>query len=109
MGDQYSLRITLNSLGLVFQKQGRFDEAIQAFQRQIEISQTFNDQKSLVIGLNCLGRVFQKQRRLDEAIEAFQRQIKISQTLNDQKSGSSGLSMLNYQLSGLIKLNRQGL
>ena len=99
MNDQKQLSIGLNRLGGFFQQEGRVEEAIAAFERQIKIDETLNDQKSLTIGLNCLGRLFQKEERVEEAIVVFERQIKISELLNDQKSLSIGLGALGTLLS----------
>ncbi|MCT7993766.1 tetratricopeptide repeat protein, partial [Laspinema olomoucense] len=89
-----SLTIGLNCLGGLFQQLGRSDEALNAFQRQVAISETLNDQRSLTIGLNCLGGLFQQLGRSDEALNAFQRQVAISETLNDQRSLTIGLNCL---------------
>jgi tetratricopeptide (TPR) repeat protein/nucleoside phosphorylase len=84
----------LSSLGGVLQKQGKFEEAIAAFQRQITIEETLNDQKSLAITLNRLGGLLEQQGRVDEAITAFERRITISEALNDQRQSAIGFNRL---------------
>jgi len=95
----------LNSLGGILQKQGKLEEAIVTFERQIKIAESLNDQQSLSIGLNCLGGLFQQQGRLEEAIVIFERQIKIDESLNDQQSLSIGLNCLGglFQQQGRLE------
>jgi len=88
----------LNSLGEVLQQQGRLEESIVSFERQIQIAETLNDQQSLSIGLNRLGGVFQQQGRLEEAIVTFERQIKIAEALNERKQVAIGWSCLGEVL-----------
>ena len=88
----------LSSLGGVLQKQGRVEEAIAAFERQIKIEEALDDQNSLGIGLNRLGGLLQQQGRAEEAIAAFERRISIAETLNDQTSLAIGLNCLGGAL-----------
>jgi len=84
----------LSSLGGVLQKQGKFDEAIAAFERQISVDEALNDQVSLAIALNRLGGLLQQKERFDEAIAAFKGGISIAEALNDQKALVIGLNCL---------------
>jgi hypothetical protein len=43
-------------LGGIFQQQGKFDDAIAAFQRRIQISESLNDERSAAIAVN-LGQI----------------------------------------------------
>jgi len=93
----------LNTLGGVFQRQGRFEEAVDAFQRSYAISEELGDERGQAMVLNSLGGVLQRQGRFDEAEEAFWRSYSISEELGDQRS----LAMVLNSLGGVLQRMRR--
>ncbi|MCL1465307.1 ATP-binding protein, partial [Argonema galeatum] len=91
----------LTTLGGILQKQGRTEEALDVFQRSVEIDEALKDQRSLAIGLNRLGALLQQLGRNEEALRAFQRQVDISEALNDQRQLAIGLNCLGGLLQQL--------
>jgi tetratricopeptide (TPR) repeat protein len=75
----------LNSLGGVLQRLGRFDEAVDAFQRSYALLVEQGDDRGQAMVLNSLGGVLQRLGRFDEAVDAFQRSIAIGEALRDRR------------------------
>jgi len=91
-----------NTLGVILRDQGRFDEAVDAFQRSYDILESLEDERGQAMVLNSLGGVYQRQGRFDEAVDAFQRSVQIGEDLGDQRS----LAMVLNSLGGVYQ--RQG-
>jgi tetratricopeptide (TPR) repeat protein len=72
----------LNSLGGVLQRQGKFDQAVSAFQKSYDISERLDDDRSLAMVLNSLGGVLQRQGKFDEAVSAIQKRYDKCKRLN---------------------------
>jgi tetratricopeptide (TPR) repeat protein len=69
----------LNSLGGVYRRMKKFDEAITALQQSYNIRKALGDNQSLAVVLNSLGGVYRRQRRYHEALKAFQESLAIGQ------------------------------
>jgi tetratricopeptide (TPR) repeat protein len=86
----------------VFQRQGRFDEAVDTFQRSMAIEEQLDNRRGQAMVLNSLGGVFQRQGRFEEAVEALQRSYAIQEQLGDMR----GQAMVLTSLGGAFQ--RQG-
>ncbi len=84
--------MVLNSLGGVLQRQGKFDEAVDAFQRSYDLLVKVGDDHGKAMVLNSLGGVLQRQGKFDEAVSAFQKSYDISERLDNKLS----LAMVNF-------------
>jgi tetratricopeptide (TPR) repeat protein len=73
----------LNSLGGVFQRQGRFDKAVDCFQRSYDLLVQRGDQRGQAMVLNSLGVLHHRMGNIDKAVEAFESSVKIGKGLND--------------------------
>jgi len=92
----------LNTLGGVLQRQGRFEEAVEAFKRSAEIEETSGNQPGQAVVLNSLGGVLQRQGKFQDAFEAFKRSAAIEETGGNQL----GQAMVLNSLGGVLQ--RQG-
>ena len=68
----------LNCLGGLFQQQGRVEEAIVIFERQIKIDESLNDQKSLSMGLSAFGKCLSQKGDFFNAINTLRRLIMVN-------------------------------
>ena len=59
LGDQRSIALSFNNLGLVFQDSGRFDQARVHFQEALLLRQAIDDPPGIAQTLNNLGSVAQ--------------------------------------------------
>src|SRR5260370_5437251 len=62
----------LNSLGGVYERQGKFEEAGKALRESQELLVVVVDERGQAMVLNSLGGVYQRQGKFEEAVEAFQ-------------------------------------
>ncbi len=92
-------------LGRILQQQRRFDEAMNALQRGVTISEELAEQDSWRRVVDSLGNILQQQGKLDEAVTIFQRLIGISQALDDQRSLAIELNCLAGVLQQQGKLD----
>ncbi len=81
---QHLQAMVLNSLGGVYQRQGKFDEAVEAFQQSAIIEQEIGNQRGQAMVLNSLGGVYQRQGKFDKAIEMFQQSYDLLVKLSDK-------------------------
>ena len=89
----------LNTLGGVLQRQGRFDEAADAFQRSLAIFEELGDRRGEAMALTSLGGVLCDLWRFDEAVDAFQRSAVIEQVLGNHR----GQAMVLTGLGGALR------
>ncbi len=89
-----------NDLGVMLGSQGQLDEAIEHFQKALEIRPDYPE------GHNNLGIALRRKGRLDEAIEHFKKAVKIAPTYADayynlgnalMQSGRLGEAIREYQ------------
>ncbi len=99
---QHSLAMVLNSLGGVYQRQGKIDQAIEALQYSATIEQESGNQHGQAKVLNSLGGVYQRQGKFEEAGKAFLQSYTILVALGDER----GQAMVLNSLGGVYQ--RQG-
>jgi tetratricopeptide (TPR) repeat protein len=92
----------LNSLGGVFQRLGRFDDAVSALQRSAAIEEQLGNSRGLSKVFNSLGGVLQRRGAFDKAAEMFRRSAAIDQ----QSENRRGEAMTLNSLGGVLQ--RQG-
>jgi tetratricopeptide (TPR) repeat protein len=89
----------LNSLGGVYQRLGRFEEAVAAFTKSAEIEEKSGSERGQAMILNSLGGVFQRLGRFEEAVAAFTKSAEIGEKLNDHRH----LAMVLNSLGGVFQ------
>ncbi len=86
--------MVLNSLGGVLQRQGKFDDAVDAFQRSYELLVKLGDDRGQAMVLNSLGGVLQRQGKFDDAVDAFQRSYELEIKLGNEPGQAKALTSL---------------
>lgn len=94
--------MVLNSLGGAFQRQGRFEESVEVFERSATIEEQIGNQRGEAMVLNSLGGVFHRQGRFSDAEKAYERSARIEEKLENQR----GQAMVLNSLGGVYQ--RQG-
>ena len=61
---------SLNGMGVVYEAQGRYDEALDAYAQDLAICREFKDRVGEGRTLNNMGGVYRAQSRYDEALDA---------------------------------------
>ena len=91
---QRALAMVLNSLGGVYQRQGKFEDAIGAFQRSYLLLVDIQDEHGQAMVLNSLGSVHQRQGRFDEAVHAFEQSHTLLVAVGDERGKAMVLNSL---------------
>jgi len=92
----------LNTLSGVLEQMGRLEEALEALERALAITEDQKDFRQLVIVLNSLGGVLQQLDRPEEALEALQRAR--AEAENDPRQLVKVLNTLNGVLQQMGRL-----
>ena len=94
--------ITLNNLGNVYQVQGRWDDAIAAYEQSLAIYRSLGDRHGEGATLNNLGVVYRNQGRWDNAIAAYEEALAICRSLGDRHGEGQTLTNLGvlYERQG---------
>lgn len=95
--------MALNSIGGVYRRQNKYDEAVQAFKQSSEIEQKINNPRGLSMVLNSLGSVYQRQGKFVEAVQAFQQSYKLLVKLVDER----GQAMVLNSLGGIYSRQKK--
>ncbi|HEV2882013.1 MAG TPA: tetratricopeptide repeat protein [Pyrinomonadaceae bacterium] len=93
----------LNTLGGLQQRQGRFEEAAETFQRSAAIDEHLGDLRGQAKVLNSLGGVLQRQGNFEAAAKVFRRSAEIEATIEN----THGQAMVLNSLGSVLQ--RQGL
>jgi len=94
--------MVLNSLGGVLQRQGRFPEAVDAFQRSYELEVELGNEPGQAKALTSLGGVYQRQGKLDESITFLKNGLGIEEKLGNKR----GQAMIHNSL-GVVYQSRR--
>src|SRR5258708_17685837 len=97
--------MVLNSLGGVYQRQGKFEEADKAVRESQVMSEELTDQRSLAMVLNSLGGVYQRQGKFEEAGKALRESQELLVVLGDERGQAMVLNSLGgvYQRQGKVE------
>ncbi len=101
MGDVHGVALTLNNLGNVYSNQGKWQEAITAFEQSLQIKRQLGDVHGVAQTLNNLGNVYRQQGHWQEAIAAYEQSLQIKRELGDVHGEGQTLANL-----GLLYENR---
>src|SRR5260370_772316 len=103
--------MVLSSLGGVYQRQGKFEEAAQALHQSAVIEEELGDNHGQAMVLNSLGGVYQRQGKFEEAGKAFLQSYTILVALGDERGQAMVLNSLGgvYQRQGKFEEAAQAL
>jgi tetratricopeptide (TPR) repeat protein len=81
----------LHHLGIIHQDQGRYDEAMEMYQKSMKIEKELGDKSGIAGTLHQMGNLHFMQDRYDEAMEMYQKSMKIEKELGDKSGIASTL------------------
>jgi tetratricopeptide (TPR) repeat protein len=99
---QADLVNVLIALGIFFVSQSRYEEAIVAHQRSLEIACNIGDREGKAISLNNLGNVYYSLGQYQRAIDLHQQSLEIRQDIGNRMGEATSLNNLGnaYRLLG---------
>jgi tetratricopeptide (TPR) repeat protein len=94
--------MVLNSLGIIYQRFGKFNEAISVFESGLELVEELGDRRAKSMMLNSLGVTYQRQAEFPKAIELLEESKQIAEEDGDQGTLATTLNLLGgvYQRQG---------
>lgn len=88
-----------NLLGIIYEKQGKYNQALYCYFKALFIFDRLSDPKGIANEYNNIGLVFELERHYNEALLYFNRALKIGNKLQDESLIANALSnlALSYQ------------
>lgn len=74
----------LHGLAMIHQGQGRYDDAMEMYQKSLKICNESGDKMETAKILHQLGMIHQHQGRYDDAVKSYQNSMKIKKELGDR-------------------------
>jgi tetratricopeptide (TPR) repeat protein len=97
--DNIGISIVIHNLGISFQNQGNFDEAINLYNQSLKIKKELRDKSGIAITLYQLGMIHQYQGKYQEAVNLYNQSLKIAKEQEDK----SEISRVLHQLGNICK------
>ncbi len=89
---QKELASAQNLLGIIYEKQGKYNQALHCYFKALFIFDQLSDQKGIANAYNNIGLVFDLERHYQRAILYFNRSLKIGNELHDDRIIANALS-----------------
>jgi len=99
-GDRRQIAGVLHNIGVVFMKEGRIHEALDHFERCMEINTSLGNLQWIMVNLSSIGEANTKQGRYDRAVEVHERVLKTAEKLGDRNKLITALAqigLVNYE------------
>ena len=84
VGDRGGLATTLNNIGLVYDRMGQRDKALEYYNKALPISEEVGDRGGLATTLNNIGLVYNKMGQRDKALEYYNKALPIMEEVGDR-------------------------
>lgn len=97
--DNLGISVTTHNLGVSFQNQGNFDEAINLYNQSLKIKKEMGNNSGIAITLYQLGMIHQYQGNYDEAVNLYNQSLKIAKEQEDK----SEIAQILHQLGNICK------
>lgn len=103
--DTLSWAKSLNNLGIIYRRQGNYDEAIKHFEEGLRLKQLSGDEQGIANSLLNLGNVHQDRNAFDESIDFFQRSYDHAKKINFVQGEARALTNIgtSLKLKGNLK------
>jgi tetratricopeptide (TPR) repeat protein len=100
-GDKRMLTTALKQKGLVLESIHRFGEAVEAYEKSLEIDREIGDRAAEAANLHQIGKVYRDTNRFREALEYFNESLAIKREIEDRAGEAATLHQIGtvYQLT----------
>lgn len=92
--DNMGISSISHNLGIIYQSQGNYEEAIDKYSQALKISKELGNKSTIAATLHQLGRIDQDQGNYEEAVKKYNESLKIKEELGDK----SGIAITLHQL-----------
>jgi tetratricopeptide (TPR) repeat protein len=83
-GDKRMLTTALKQKGLVLESIHRFGEAVEAYEKSLEIDREIGDRAAEAANLHQIGKVYQLTNQFEEALEYYNESLKASREREEE-------------------------
>jgi serine phosphatase RsbU (regulator of sigma subunit) len=83
IGDFYGIATSLNDIGLIFDKQGDFENAMINYEKSLVLYKSLNDKQSVAILLNNIGKIYKEVKDFNKALEFYNEVVVINKDFNN--------------------------
>jgi len=90
VGDRAGEGTTLNNIGVVYAKQGRYVEALESLQRALAIHREVGNRPMEGTTLNNIGNVYKAQGRYGEALDHYQQAMEVLEAIRATAGSKQG-------------------
>ena len=84
MEKRHDQAIIYNEIGIQYYSQGRYQEALDWYNRSLEISESISCKESLATTYNNIGEIYRVQGRYQEALDWYIKSLKIKEAIDDK-------------------------
>jgi diguanylate cyclase (GGDEF)-like protein len=111
LGDRNAIALSMNNIGIIYDRTGNFDKAIESYQQSLELRKGTSAQNRIAATLTNLGDVYLEKGDLQNALDAQQQSLALRRQVGDPEGTAFSLSRLGkvYTRMGRYDLARQDL
>jgi tetratricopeptide (TPR) repeat protein len=102
-GDKRMLTTALKQKGLVLESIHRFGEAVEAYEKSLEIDREIGDRAAEAATLHQIGKVYRDTNRFREALEYYNESLAIKREIADR----AGEALTLHQIGTVYQLTNQ--
>ena len=95
--------ITYHNIGIVYQEQQQWQQALDAYQRALELKEQHGQQHQLGVTYHQIGMVYEDQQQWQQALDAYQRALE----LQEQHGQQHQLGVTYHQIGIVYQEQRQ--
>jgi DNA-binding SARP family transcriptional activator/tetratricopeptide (TPR) repeat protein len=92
MGDLAAQAQAHNDLGIAYERQGRYEQALASLQESLALRRRLGDRLGLAAGLGNLGLVYQRLGRYEQALVCQQESLALYRELRDRRGEATSLT-----------------
>jgi len=89
-----ALTSSLNNIGVIYNSQGQFEEALNYFHKSLKIKA--EDLSSLANTHNNIGLIYKNQKRLKEALDYLSKALELQEKINDKRGIGYSLNNIGF-------------
>ncbi|WP_153009744.1 tetratricopeptide repeat protein, partial [Mastigocoleus testarum] len=92
--DEGGTAFIFHHLAIIYQQQGKVNEAISLYQQSLDIKEKIGNQQGKAASLHQLAIIYQQQGKVNEAIALHQQSLDIKEKIGDQQGKAASLHRL---------------
>ncbi len=86
----------LNNIGFIYKQQGGIPQALEYYQKSLEIKKEINNNKGIANSLNNIGRIYEQQGDIPKALEYYHKSLKIREEIGNKAGIAESLNNIGF-------------